>query len=90
MTDTTPNVFTDASSTKSTDFAGLNLTVEVNGEMVNLGSIFVTNKGSTKIAKRLYELISSKELDANKPNIRISGVFSSDDTAGSDISADAF
>ena len=64
---------------ETNDYAGINLSVKVNGKMVNLGSLFVTNKGSSAISKELYELLEAGALDASDVTVAISGTFSSDD-----------
>ena len=75
-----------------TSYAGINLTIQVNGETVNLGSLFVTNKGATKVAKKVYELIESGQLKPESvQSIEISGVFSSEDLDSSlDLTANSF
>lgn len=74
------NTFTNEA--EKNEYAGFNLTVEVHGEAVNLGSIFVTNKGATKTAKAIYKLAEAGELDVTQINsIKISGLFSSEDNS---------
>ena len=84
------NQFDKTQASDTNDYKGLQLTVEVNGEPVNLGSLFVSNKGATAISKKIFDLIEAGELDASKPVIAIKGIFSSEDSATSDIDASAF
>ena len=71
------------------DYAGINLEVMVNGKFINLGSLFVTNKGATKVSKQLYQLLDSGALEASDITVQVSGIFSSDNS-GNDLDASAF
>lgn len=73
------NTFSNNSNKENSSYAGINLEVKVNGEYVNLGSLFVTNKGTTGIAKEAYELLATGELEPSDLTLRVSGTFSSDD-----------
>ena len=64
---------------ENTPFAGINLGFKVNGEIVNLGSLFTTNKGTTSVAKELQALLESGELQPADLTVQVTGTFSSED-----------